>query len=225
MVTAIAKNIIDNKPFLIQVAKDEVWENTWSIDLSKKIPSRETIIEYLSQSHFKNIAVEALFVDGNNNVFVLGLLFNYHLLAKTSLKFLQVFIEEASKFKSFTSFIQSLDKQLIGRNYLLQGDPDLIRIGVVNHWFSVGPCLLWEKGEPKEIALGKLEEKLQLKPDVVETTLNYQGMSFIFNYEEKTPGLCHWVKSPCSKKVDGIWKLDKKMILRFLKDWQEFKIE
>lgn len=44
-----------------------------------------------------------------------------------------------------------MDSVLIGKPYLFQDEPDLIRIGIINHWFSVGPILLWQKGWKKEI--------------------------------------------------------------------------
>ena len=47
-------------------------------------------------------------------------------------------------------------------------------------------------------------------------------MSFIFNIEGKQPGLCHWIKSPCSKRDNGVWKLDRQLILDYLHSWQGF---
>ena len=116
-----------------------------------------------------------------------------------------------------------LDTTLVGKQYLFKGEPDLIRIGIVDYWFSVGPILLWQKGWKKEIDNIILQERLSVKPEVVKTSLNYQGMSFIFNLNNSSPGMRYWIKSPCSKKVGDEWILDNDKIIHYLKDWENFK--
>lgn len=210
---------IRTSPYLIQIAKDEVWEKTWNIDLLNTIPNKEEIKKYLDESEYKSVAVEALFAS-DNGVCILGLIFNNHLLIKTAVDFIDVFVKESSNFQDFEKYLDKLNKAFVGSNYLLNGEPDLIRIGIVNHWFSVGPCLIWQKGQVTKMSNEKLEELLETKPEIINTKLNYQGTSFVFNTNEVSPGLCHWIKSPCSRYKDGTWILDKQMILKYLEQWQ-----
>jgi hypothetical protein len=223
MVQKIAK-YISQKPFLIQIAKDNVWEKTWNIKPFESLPDEGAIISYLNESVYKNVAIEALFKDDRDKVYILGLVHNHHLKAKTPQDFIKIFISETAQFVDFVNFIGNLDSKIIGQQFLLQGEPDLIRIGIVNHWFSVGPCDVWVNGEPKEISHDLLGKKLSLKPEVTKTNLNYQGMAFLFNFQEKEPGLRHWMKSPCSNYANEFWKLDEQMIFKYLEDWQDFKI-
>lgn len=211
-------------PYLLQIAKDDVWEKTWDIDLSRPLPSDNDIEKYINASKYKTLAIEILFKKSKES-FILGLSFNTGLLTGTLLDFLRTVVEETSHYADFISFVSRLDHKLVGKKYLLEGTPDLIRIGIVNHWFSVGPILLWQKGENKELSQGRLYEKYHFKPEVVKTSLNYQGMSFIYNIKNKSPGLCHWMKSPCSTYNKGVWQLDNMLILRYLQDWQGFKNE
>lgn len=222
-INSVAK-FIKSKPYLLQIAKDEVWEKTWNINLSKTIPTKEEIKKYLRKNKYKNIAIEALFKN-DDGIYILGLIFNKHLLTKHAEDFISIFIRESLTFQDFATYVNNLDKSFIGGKYLFTGDPDLIRVGIVNYWFSVGPCLIWQKGWGKKISRAKLEERLQKKPEVINTKLNYQGMSFVFNVNETLPGLCYWIKSPCSKNVGGAWILDREMILKYLDQWQEFEVK
>ena len=137
-------------------------------------------------------------------------------------EFLKIFMTLVVNYQNFDTFVRNLNLEIVGHQFLLTGTPDLIRIGIVNHWFSVGPVLLWQRDLPKEMSLQKLEERLRTKPEVIETNLNYQGMSFIFNLKDKGSGPCHWMKSPCSKNENKVWRIDRQMILKYLHDWQGF---
>jgi hypothetical protein len=224
MISQISEEI-KQKPFLLQIAKDDIWENVWSIDLSKGFPNRKEINKYLDKNKFKTIALEIIFKNSKNNLFVLGLVFNSFLKTKTPTDFLEKIINEINNFSNFQNFIFKLNQVLLGQKYILCGTPDLIRLGIFNHWFSVGPMLLWKKGWEKQINDKFFEERFSTKPAVVETKLNHQGMSFIYNPQNRFPGFRHWIKSPCSKFENGKWILDKTMIKKYLHDWQDFKIE
>lgn len=221
MVDKISK-YIQSAPFRLQIAKDGKWES--ALSLSPVEVSRDELQSFLERDSYSKIAVEALFTDSRGLVYVLGLQYNNSLFVKSVLDFLQLVIDGATNYHGFPLFIQNLDEKLIGQNNLLQGEPDLIRIGVVNHWFTVGPCLIWQRGQEKAMTDSLLREKLQYNPNVIQTKLNYQGMSFIFNIKEVSPGVCHWMKSPCSNFQNSIWRLDQPMILQYLHEWQDFSI-
>lgn len=218
-------NDIKSKPYLIQIAKDDVWEKTWDIDPSKDLPDAQAIDDYLAQSPFEFVSIEAVFNEGNDKQYIFGIDDMEGLKTSTPKQFIQVFIDAVAKYEDFAGFIRTLNRQLIDDQSFLIGDADLIRIGIVNHWFSIGPCVVWEKGWPKTITTKILEERLDKKPDVKETNLNYQGMSFLFHKDTATMVPAHWIKSPCSKKENDVWKLDTQIILQYLHAWQNFTIE
>ena len=140
----VVSNFIKSKPILIQVAKDGVWENTWNIDLSKSVPEEVEIEQYLKRSVYKDVAVEVVFQEAPDVFYILGMTFNSHLKTRTANDFLQVFINEVINYSDFKDFVDHLDQRIVGQEFLLTGIPDLIRIGIVNHWFSVGPWLVWQ---------------------------------------------------------------------------------
>lgn len=222
MVKAITKYIKD-KPYFAQIAKDGVWESAFKINLTNPDFKDAKLQLYLMRKPFQNLDAELFFKDSDEEVYVLGLTFNKKLLTQSSMEFITNIITLAKEFINFEDLINDLDATLIGKQYLFKGEPDLIRIGIVNHWFSVGPILLWQKGWKKEINNIILQERLSVKPEVVRTNLNYQGMSFIFNMNNSSPGVRHWIKSPCSKKMNGEWMLDEKKIIHYLKDWSNFE--
>ncbi|OGK18063.1 hypothetical protein A2866_02950 [Candidatus Roizmanbacteria bacterium RIFCSPHIGHO2_01_FULL_39_8] len=221
MIKSIAKYIKD-KPYLAQVAKDGLWEKAFTINLIDPDFEEEKFQLYLEKNPFKNLDIELFFKNGDE-IYILGISFNNNLYVSSVSDFIIILIQYGKKFRGFENLISNLDSKLVGESYLLQGEPDLIRIGIVNHWFSVGPILLWQKGWKKEINHDILQERFSTKPEVSKTNLNYQGMSFIFNLNNSTPGVRHWIKSPCSKKIENEWVLENGKIIHYLKDWTNFK--
>jgi hypothetical protein len=105
--------------------------------------------------------------------------------------------------------------QLLGLG--LNGDPDTffqkppeeIAVGIVNHWFSVGPCKVWEAGEPtltKETLAKKLKNHKLLK----KNTLNFINLEHYF-----TAPTIHWlgveVSYPCK---NGDYSIDEQFALQ-----------
>jgi hypothetical protein len=224
MRTTVAQ-YITKPPVAVQLCKDDKWEEAWIIQTSQKPPSKLALESYLQRNTTDNIAIELVFQEAEEKVYILGLFFNNHLIPKTAEDFLRMIMQEAWRDQDFTTLLTHLDQKLVGQTILLTEEPDMIRLGVVNHWFSVGPCLIWEKGWSKDISPQMLDQRLQANPQVMETDLNYQGLSFIFNLEEKQPGLCHLMKAPCSLKAKNIWNVDPMLVLKYLQDWQNFIIQ
>lgn len=223
MNSIIVSKFIVEKPYLLQIAKDGAWENTLNIDLLNVLFDTSRLKIYIQDKPFKYLDIEILFKNKENEVYILGLTYNRSLKSKTILDFLIIIISEAKNYSSFGQFIKNLDEKLIGVTCLLTGEPDLIRLGIVNRWFSVGPILIWQKSDRKIITQNDLLIKLKAKPEVAKTNLNFQGLSFIFNANQNLPGLRHWIKSPCSiKKVDH-WEVNPETILFYLREWEQFK--
>lgn len=209
---------IKSAPVQLQIAKDGKWEECWMIELDR-LPSQVDIEGYLTKEKYTDLAIEIVW-EGH---YILGVEYAPHLLV-TPAVFLERIMVDAQRCTDFGELIGELNTALTGQEFLLTGEPDLIRVGVVNHWFSVGPMQVWRKGEAKTMTMQQLEQIISTKPEVESTKLNYQGMSFIFNLESTPPGTCHWIKSPCSKQENGVWKLDRTMIAKYLQEWAEFEI-
>lgn len=221
MLQSVAKSIT-TRPVLIQIAQNDVWEKTWDI-LPNTLSSAEEIDSYLSQNPSATISLEVIFTQPEGN-YILGICHNTSLLTKTPKEFLQTIFETISAYTDFSTFIHQLDNQLIGQDYLLSHDPDLIRLGIVNHWFSVGPLLVWQKGDPIISNKIALQDLLNSRPDIISTQLNYQGLAFITNPQNEAPGLRHWIKSPCSKKEESNWIVQSDMIAQYLSAWIDFPL-
>lgn len=218
----ISKFII-SKPSKIQIAVNDKWEEVWIIDLAKQLPSSEELQKYLQSSNFKYVSIEMLF-EQSNGVYVFGMDYNEHLLTKTPYDFLIQSIGITNACVDFYSFVQELSSKLIGKPYLFLDEPDAIRIGVVNHWLSVGLCVVWQKDWQKNIQLGELQKKLESNQNLYKTNLNYQGMSFAVNRKGIPPGICHWIKSPCSNKKGEYWVLSEQKINHHLKEWADIVV-
>lgn len=213
---------VKHKPACIQFAKDEVWEKAISIEPGD--PTAESRIQhFLKNGEFHTVSMEAMFEEKDLH-YVFGLECTPR-ADKPYAEILRIFLKETQQFKNFITFMENLESGITGDSYFLEGEPDKIRIGVVNHWQSVGPLFVWEKGMSKKLSLRELEDKLASRPDVFETNLNYQGMSFTFNIDGNPPGLCHWIKSPCSFPRGDIWKLDPDMVTKYLQEWGNLAIQ
>ena len=214
---------IVGRPSKVQIAKDDKWEEVWVIDVRKQIPSADVVQSYLQSSPFKYVSIEILF-EQPDGVYIFGMDYNDHLLIKKPSDFLVTVIGVTTAYTDFPSFIKELNNRLIGKPYLFIDEPDAIRIGVINHWFSVGIWVAWKKGWSKTIRRDELQKKINSNPKLYKTTLNYQGMSFVFNLKGNSPGLCYWMKSPCSTKEGEYWVLSEQKISRYLKDWMDIAV-
>jgi len=215
---------INCKPSKIQIAKDDKWEQVWIIDLAKPLPSKDELQRYLQSSIFNYVSIEVIF-EQSDGVYIFGMDYNSHLLTKTMYDFLLQSIDATTKYIDFRSFIQRLDGKLIGNSYMFNDELDAIRIGVVNHWLSVGLCVVWQQGWSKHIKLTELQKKLKLNPNLYNTRLNYQGMSFAVNLKGISPGICHWIKSPCCNKKRESWVLSEDKITQYLREWAQVFVE
>ncbi len=218
----ISKSIIV-KPTSIQIAKDRKWENAWILPCSQQFPTEKKVETYLKSESFETIEVELVF-EQSNGIRIFGIDHTKHLLIPNPKDFILEIFKIVENYSDFISCIHLLDQSLIGNEYFLRQDPDLIRIGVVNHWFSVGPLLLWKKGQEKIMKRSRLKQHFLEKPKVFSTHLNYQGMSFVMNLASQVPRTCHWIKAPCSTKVGNRWILNPTMIQLYLNEWDDFQI-
>ncbi|MEK7127624.1 MAG: hypothetical protein AAB838_02780, partial [Patescibacteria group bacterium] len=168
-------------------------------------------------------ALEIVFPDPEG-IFVLGLVFNGSLKANTPQIFAESILNAVNQYSNFTDFISQLNSSVVGFEYILKNQPDLIRIGIFNHWFSTGPIDLWKKDMGVDFSMDKIKEILASRPEIASTNLNFQGMSFITNPTNQPPGIRHWIKSPCSTKSENNWEVNPEMVAKYLKNWTKFNL-
>jgi hypothetical protein len=212
---------IHGVPLFLQFSKDDQWEKCWIVDCSGKRPSESKLREYLEKKEFDNLAIEFVFKDkdGFNLIFTFG--YSDKQIVGSELNFLKKIVDYTWSFSSFVQLIDLLNKEIIGVDgFLFRVEPDLIRIGVVNHWFSVGPILLWEKGEKKKMNATQLERKLKSNSKVVSTDLNWQGLAFI--YKKNEIDQYYVIKFQCGIKDSGYYVLSTEKILKLLQGFGNF---
>lgn len=211
---------IPNKTSAVQIALDDVWEKAWIIQPPKR-PILSDIEKYLTQPH-KLVNVETIY-HSSDGTYIFGLDYIPQGNNKDP-KFIDSFIQQGSNPTSFNHFLEILNQSLPFPQEFFNGFPDIVRIGVVNHWFSIGPIALWQKGNPLKISRDELNKILQSNPLVSRSNLNYQGMSFVYNLYPTPSQICYWVKAPCSHKENGYWQLDSNLIRKYLQRWLNIQI-
>jgi hypothetical protein len=199
------------KPYAIQIAADNNWDSCLILPLGEKMDPYLSAQGFLRKGEHKVLSIEVLFTDKEGLTTIFGATYNKNLNCGSEEVFLKSVINEAETFSSFRAFISHLDKALCGgKGVLLEGKPDLVRVGIVNHWFSVGPCQIWEKAKDKVIDKQKISALLDSRPEVAQTNLNFHGVSFIFNQNEFS--FYHWIKPQCGTKHNGYYIINKEQI-------------
>lgn len=212
-------NIIDGRPDLIQFAKDGKYEEAWKIPLDGRRPQDPEIEQYLTTGSYDELIVEYLWrsKDGEN-ANVVTIFHNDNILAKNRDKFMNMSLDIFYDYQSFSQFVFFFDKKIIGFDFLFKVPVDLARIGVLDHWFSVGPVDLWKRGEaiPNQ---EDLRTKIASNPKLSPSILNYQSLAFIFNIGRNLKGPFHAIKAPCAKKTGNGWEADIDKIAGYLNNW------
>lgn len=207
---------------MVQIAKDHKWEETWDIDPKGAI-SNDAIRTYLDAQPYESVAVELLFADTKETATILGVVYNNKFKVPDELAFIEAMIRVAKDYTTIERCIDTLEDIFFGeRGILLVGDPDLIRIGIVNHWFSVGPCCIWEKGQPRVMSYEVLDTDLASHPRVSKSSLNYQGISFLYNVNSFNA--YHWINVACGVPSHNEYIVDQDRVIALLKDLYHFKV-
>lgn len=199
--------LIDSSAEVIQFAKDGKYEEAWIISLKDDFPSNDEINEYVSADDYEKLIVEFIW---NNDVdeerYVLTVIQDDTCAEKDEYEFvkkcLDIFYEE----KSFSDLIEKINQQIIGKEFLFEQPVQKIRLGVFNHWFSVGPIEMWDTGEVLDSK--KIAQKIKSRPEVEKSKLNYQGLAFIYNFDGSKSGPYHILKTPCCYKQGDEWVVD-----------------
>jgi hypothetical protein len=209
---------IPTPPQTIQFAKDGEYEEAWIIHLYDKKPTDKEMKNYVADKDFKKLIVEYIWnPDNDAQRYVLTVIKNENMKINDDLIFVQGCFNLFYDKLDFESLIKRFNSEIIGTNSLFKTPVELVRLGVFNHWFSVGPIDLWNKGE--ELNKNTLINKIENRPEVGKSKLNYQGLAFIYNFHNQNSGPYHILKTPCCKKIKDEWVVDKDIIFDYIKSF------
>jgi hypothetical protein len=196
---------------IIQFAKDGKYEEAWIVSSGDPCPSQTQIKDYLCKDKFDKLIVEFIWnPDDNESRYVLTVIFDGTCRLKGNLEFVTTCLEIFYSQLPFNDAIQQINQQVIGSDFLFSTPVEAIRLGVFNHWFSVGPIDLWLAGEPIDDEV--IRQKIDERPEVKESTLNYQGLAFIYNFSGQQPGPYHVFKTPCCHENGVGWIVDTDLV-------------
>lgn len=217
---------INTNPNFFQIAKDNKWEECWTIDLSKLIPSSEKISNFLSNDNYSFLAVEYQW-NQPEGTYVLHIGYSKCMKIQSHERFITHMLSLAYNYKNFAQLIEQIDTEVIGREYLFKQSLELVRVGIFNHWFSTNPVDIWRTGDSRNLDFAKLKEKFVGHENLIQTDLNFQAMALAYSYdfENMQFGVRHALKVPSAKKIGKGWNIDYELMLKFLKELENFETE
>lgn len=212
----ILLDTITSKPDVIQFAKDRKYENSWFILSTESRPTEKIIDKYLQSEKFDTLIVEYIWNSKDDDKrFVLTLFLDEKCRLQDPEQFINISLDLFYGYQNLKAFIQMINNKVIGRDYLFTSPADSVNISIFNHWLSVGPIELWNKGDIYNIE--KIILKIRSRPDIEKTSLNYQGLLFRFNTNGDLNGPYYGIKTPCCNKIENEWVLDFKKIDYWIK--------
>jgi hypothetical protein len=207
---------ITSPPDTIQFAKDRKFEESWIIPRSEIRPNDDKVEAYINKEPFELLIVEFIWNSADdNNRFVLTVFLDKKCILQDHKKFIFLCLDIFYHDSVFTDLIEFIDKHIIGKPYLFLHPVESVNISIFNHWLSVGPVELWKKGELYDKQV--VDNKIQARPDIEKTTLNYQGLFFRFNVNGNYDGPYFGLKTPCCRKEGSYWVVDYKKIEYWMK--------
>jgi|GEM_PF-1578986 hypothetical protein len=211
MLRETLQEVINSKPDTIQFAKDRKYEESWIIPCSGVIVSDQKIAEYLEKEPFKLLVVEYLWNSQDDaNRFVLTVFLDQSCVLRNPIDLIKTSLDIFYGCANFTTALDSIDSELIGKPYLLRVPVELVNMSIFNHWLSVGPVDLWEVGDAYDKSL--MSQKIKARPEIASSKLNYQGLLFRFNVSGKYSGPHFGIKTPCCQKSGDAWNVDYKLV-------------
>jgi len=208
--------IITTAPDIMQFAKDRKYEEAWIIKSSAARPSNDECRKYLGREKFEVLIVEYVWNSENDDKrFVLTLFQDKRVKMRNPEEFVKTSLDLFYRKLDFLALMNTLDAEVIGKEYLLQTPVDSVGIGIFNYWFSTGPIDLWKTGDT--YSEEAIREKITARPDIEKTRLNFQGLIFKFNVDGKYDGPYYGFKTPCCKKDGDFWIVDFPKTFRWMK--------
>lgn len=213
---ALLEKHLHASPDVIQFAKDRKYEEAWIIPLESGKPSTQDVDDYLNKDNYDLLIVEYIWNSKiDDRRFVLTVFLDQNCQLKDHKTFINLCLEIFFTYDSFTNFINFFDQKIIGRPYLFLNSPETCNMSIFNHWLSVGPVDLWNQGEVCNFETVK--QKIQSRPEIEKTKLNYQGLLFRFNISGKENGPVYGLKTPCCRKDGEEWSVDYNLASKWMK--------
>jgi hypothetical protein len=207
---------ITTTPDMVLFTKDRKYEEAWIIRSSAPRPSGEACRKYLQEKQFEVLILEYVWnSEDDSRRFVLTLFQDKHVKMQDPEEFLKTSLDLFYGKLDFMSLMNTLDSQVIGKEYLLQQPVDAVTIGIFNYWFSAGPIDLWKAGENYNEE--GIRQKIQARPEIQKTRLNFQGLFFKFNADGRYDGPYYGFKTPCCQKNGDFWVVDFPTIFRWMR--------
>jgi hypothetical protein len=208
---------ITTPPDVVQFAKEKKYEEAWIIKSSAARPSPEECKKYVEKETFKVLIVEYVWnSEEDDKRFVLTLFQDQRVKMRNPEQFVKTAIDLFYKEPDFLTLMNTLDREVIGKPYLLQSPIDAVSIGIFNYWFSTGPIdPLWKAGD--KYSEDTIQEKIIARPDIQKTRLNFQGLFFKFNVDGRYDGPYYGIKTPCCKKDGNFWVVDFPTTFRWMR--------
>lgn len=198
---------LQNSPDSLQFAKDRKYEESWIISLSESRPTNKEIASYINRDDYDLIIVEYIWNSKDaDKRFVLTVFLDDKCKLKDPVRFVSYNLDLFYQYPDFIKFIKAFNYKVIGYDYLFQHSIEAVNIGIFNHWLSVGPLDLWEKGQPYEKST--IEAIINSRSEIKESFLSYQGLFFRFNIDGNHPGPHYGIKTPCCTQFDNKWIVD-----------------
>lgn len=210
LLSDLAKVIV-SKPDIIQFAKDRKYEEAWIIPLKVGRPTEQEISAYLNKDQYELMIVEYIWnSEIDDKRFVLTVFFDSNCELQDHKIFINLCLDMFFNYDNFISFVELFDQKIIGRAYLFRSLAEVCNMSIFNHWLSVGPVDLWQKGELYDRE--NIKQKISSRPEIETSRLNYQGLLFRFNISLKENGPIYGLKTPCCKKDKDKWRVDYELV-------------
>jgi len=208
----VLEKYIKTAPDTIQFAKDRKYEEAWIINKVDSHPTQQDIVTYLDDE-YETLIVEYMWnSDDTDNVFVLTVFNDKDHDLVSDKAFIETTLQLFYKYKDFPSFISEYDRKIVGKPYLFRQPIEEVNISIFNHWLSVGPESLYLPSSEvysKEL----VREKLNNRPDLLKTELNFPALLFRMNFSADVSGPAYGFKPPVSTYEKGSWAIDVERLL------------
>ena len=167
-------------------------------------------------------AIELFYKTKDNTDFYLGLQFSRDLKnAPTPYDFFKIYFSvlKSEGDLSLQNVIKLLGTQLDNNKTMIQiNEPTSIAIGVVDFWMTYSPCIIWKRGEEKNISNSIIKTKLVGHENLVQNKDNYTGLELIYDGAAK-----YWLSFQVSIKQGEDYVLQENIIKNVLSSYALFK--
>lgn len=185
-------------PSFLKIALDGNWETGLVLEL-KRDASLANIEAFIGEA--TNVAFQIFFTAPNDTVSFVGVrLYGRTKTEQATIIFASLQSVCVGGWNSFTKVVNGL--RLLIQDGLFPSRADLLEIGVVGAWKSIGSAVIWRKRDPAP-SRQTIQEQLERHTALTSPTANPIGLEFGFD----SP-LPHWIALQISDLSDDGHKLN-----------------